>query len=94
MRLFPCLMLPVAGPAGAMRRRTISRPGPEGLTLTAELLLPAGPPRARSGPAFTANGHGVAHCGTDLAARADAMARVSSFFNPGRQDHGRHRTLA
>jgi len=45
---------------------------------------PNTPVRARSGLAFTANGNGVAHYGTDLVARADALARVSSFFNLGR----------
>ncbi len=39
------------------------------------------PLRQRTGLAFTARGDGTAHLGTDHAARADAMARVSAFFN-------------
>ncbi len=45
MRLLLCLMLLIAAPACAMQQRTISLPGPDGVTLTAELFLPEGPVR-------------------------------------------------
>jgi dienelactone hydrolase len=41
---------------------------------------PNAPLRSRSGLAFTAHGDGVAHYGSDPAARADALVRVGAFL--------------
>lgn len=41
---------------------------------------PNQPIRTRRGLAYSANGSGVAHTGTDPAARADALARVPAFL--------------
>lgn len=41
---------------------------------------PSAPLRERRGLAFTARGDGIAHTGTDPAARADAIVRVGDWF--------------
>jgi dienelactone hydrolase len=41
---------------------------------------PSMPIRERRGLAYTANGSGHAHIGTNEAARADAIQRVSAWF--------------
>ena len=43
--------------------------------------VPGLPVRARSGLAFTAGQDGVAHSGTDPAAREDAIAQVLAFLD-------------
>ena len=43
--------------------------------------VPGRPVRARTGLAYTAGGGGVAHTGTDPAARDDAIARVLAFLD-------------
>ena len=42
--------------------------------------VPDTPIRTRTGLAFTANGNGVAHAGTNAAARADAITQVVTFI--------------
>ena len=42
---------------------------------------PGRPVRLRQGLAFSANGNGTAHVGTDPAARADALRRVPAFLD-------------
>ena len=53
------------------------------ITPEAEPALPVpleAPIRERRGLAYTANGSGHAHIGTNEAARADAIQRVSAWF--------------
>ncbi|WP_228259568.1 dienelactone hydrolase family protein [Siculibacillus lacustris] len=66
--------------------RTLAAAHPDRLTLVGypgafhDFDNPSAPVRERRGLAYTAGGTGVAHVGTDPAARADAIRRVPDWF--------------